>query len=86
VWDELAQQVATLKVYDGTMYTAFRLLVVQVAEALNLPDDAPDTARARAYQSAQMALRSWGPTPVSRSKAMKADATEGRHGRWRRQR
>lgn len=84
VWNELAPQVSSLKVYDSSMLTAFRLLVVQVTEALHLPEDAPDTARARAYQSAQMALRSWGLTPVSRSKATKAEAAEGKHGRWRR--
>ncbi len=87
VWIELAPQVSARKIYDATMYTAFRLLVMQVADAFNLTEDAPDTARARAFQSAQAAMGRWGLTPKDRKHASKAEVAEkgGKRTRWRRQ-
>lgn len=84
-WLELAPQVTAREIYDPSLYTAFRLLVVSVAEALSLGEDAPETARARAIQSAQAAMGRWGLSPKDRRHASKAEGNKAdRHGKWRR--
>lgn len=85
VWLELAPQVSARKVYDPTLYTSFRLLVTSVAFARSLTEDAPDTAVARALQSAMASMGRWGLSPKDRKHASKSEAGDGeRRGKWRR--
>jgi phage terminase small subunit len=80
MWRELTPQVEALGIYTVAHYTAFRLLVRMVAEAMN--PDLADHARVRVQQAASALLQRFGldPASIGRVTAVETEADDDAEG------
>lgn len=77
VWLELAPQVEALGTYSPSYYTAYRLMVQSVAEALHPDPRDPATARVRLAQVAAGHLQRFGLDPASSGRVATLKRDEG---------